>query len=34
MTAYDEVAELEADDECRAWLAKVLSAKEEIVAFV
>ncbi|KAF2474404.1 phosphotransferase enzyme family protein-like protein [Lindgomyces ingoldianus] len=34
MTAYDEIAEVEADDECRAWLVKVLSAKEEIVAFV
>ncbi|KAF1911345.1 putative altered inheritance of mitochondria protein 9, mitochondrial, partial [Ampelomyces quisqualis] len=34
MTAYDEIAEVEADDECRAWLTKVLGAKEEIVAFV
>jgi hypothetical protein len=34
MTAYDEIAEVEADDECRAWLSKVLGAKEEIVAFV
>jgi hypothetical protein len=34
MTAYDEIAEVEADNECRAWLIKVLGAKEEIVAFV
>ncbi|KAL6712649.1 hypothetical protein ACN47E_000526 [Coniothyrium glycines] len=34
MTAYDEIAEVEADDECRAWLRKAISAKEEIVAFV
>ncbi|KAF2245355.1 phosphotransferase enzyme family protein-like protein [Trematosphaeria pertusa] len=34
MTAYDEIAEAEANEECRAWLLKVLGAKEEIVAFV
>jgi aminoglycoside phosphotransferase (APT) family kinase protein len=34
MTAYDEIAEVEADNECRAWLTKALRAKEEIVAFV
>jgi aminoglycoside phosphotransferase (APT) family kinase protein len=34
MTAYDEIAEVEADDECRAWLIKAIGAKEEIVAFV
>jgi hypothetical protein len=34
MTAYDEIAEVEADVECRAWLIKVLVAKEEIVTFV
>ncbi|KAF1347391.1 putative altered inheritance of mitochondria protein 9, mitochondrial [Lizonia empirigonia] len=34
MTAYDEIAEIEADNECRAWLVKALGAKEEIVAFV
>lgn len=34
MTAYDEIAELNADNECRAWLRKVLDLKEEIVAFV
>ncbi|KAF2845583.1 phosphotransferase enzyme family protein-like protein [Plenodomus tracheiphilus IPT5] len=34
MTAYDEIAEAEADGECKAWLIKVLGAKEEIVAFV
>lgn len=34
MTAYDEIAEAEADDECRAWLTKILGAKEEIIAFV
>ncbi|KAF1841117.1 phosphotransferase enzyme family protein-like protein [Cucurbitaria berberidis CBS 394.84] len=34
MTAYDEIAEVEADNECRAWLVKALSAKDEIVAFV
>jgi aminoglycoside phosphotransferase (APT) family kinase protein len=34
MTAYDELAEIDADDECRAWLRKALPAKEEIIAFV
>lgn len=34
MTAYDEIAEVEADDECRNWLRRAISAKEEIVAFV
>lgn len=34
MTAYDEIAEVEADDECRDWPVEVLGAKEEIVAFV
>ncbi|KAF1952641.1 putative altered inheritance of mitochondria protein 9, mitochondrial [Byssothecium circinans] len=34
MTAYDEIAEVEADDECRAWLRKAIVAREEIVAFV
>ncbi|KAH7361277.1 putative altered inheritance of mitochondria protein 9, mitochondrial, partial [Pyrenochaeta sp. MPI-SDFR-AT-0127] len=34
MTAYDEIAEVEADDECRAWLIKVLGAKVEILSFV
>jgi hypothetical protein len=34
MTAYDEIAEVEADDECRAWLTTALTAKEEVVAFV
>jgi hypothetical protein len=34
MTAYDEIAEIEADDECRAWLTTALASKEEIVAFV
>lgn len=34
MTAYDELAQVEADDECRAWLIKFVGAKEEIVAFV
>ncbi|KAH8706955.1 putative altered inheritance of mitochondria protein 9, mitochondrial [Phaeosphaeriaceae sp. PMI808] len=34
MTAYDEIAEVEANDEYRAWLVKTIGAKEEIVAFV
>jgi hypothetical protein len=34
MTAYDGITEVEADDECRAWLIKVLAAKEEIVSFM
>jgi hypothetical protein len=34
MTVYDELAEANGDDECRAWLRKVIDAKDEIVAFV
>ncbi|KAI8943305.1 hypothetical protein NX059_001325 [Plenodomus lindquistii] len=34
MTAYDELAEADADAECKAWLMNVLGAKEAIVAFV
>ena len=34
MTAYDGIAEANSDDECRAWLRKVIKAKDEIVAFV
>src|SRR6266480_888204 len=34
MTAYDKIAEADADDECRAWLRKVIDAKHEIVTFV
>src|SRR4051812_14791749 len=34
MTAYDVIAEANGDDECRAWLRKVIDGKDEIVAFV
>jgi len=34
MTVYDGIAEANGDDECRAWLCKVIDAKDEIVAFV
>src|SRR6266511_3569034 len=34
MTVYDGIAEANGDDECRAWLRKVIDAKDEIVAFV
>jgi aminoglycoside phosphotransferase (APT) family kinase protein len=34
MTVYDEIAETNGDDECRAWVRKVINAKDEIVAFV
>jgi hypothetical protein len=34
MTVYDRIAEANGDDECRAWLRKVIEAKDEIVAFV
>ncbi|KAL2024490.1 hypothetical protein VTK56DRAFT_8301 [Thermocarpiscus australiensis] len=34
MTAYDAIAEADADDECRAWIRKLINAREEIVAFV
>ncbi|RDL30693.1 Uncharacterized protein BP5553_10038 [Venustampulla echinocandica] len=34
MTVYDGIAEANGDDECRAWLRKVIDAKDDIVAFV
>jgi hypothetical protein len=34
MTVYDGIAEANGDDKCRAWLRKVIDAKDEIVAFV
>jgi aminoglycoside phosphotransferase (APT) family kinase protein len=34
MTPYDEIAEADADDECRAFVRKINDAKQEIVAFV
>jgi hypothetical protein len=34
MTVYDKIAETTGDDECRAWVRKVIDAKDEIVAFV
>ncbi|KAK1765060.1 hypothetical protein QBC33DRAFT_612748 [Phialemonium atrogriseum] len=34
MTGFDRIAEANGDDECRAWLRKVIDAKDEIVAFV
>ncbi|EHK96912.1 putative Altered inheritance of mitochondria protein 9, mitochondrial [Glarea lozoyensis 74030] len=34
MTAYDEIAQLEGDNECRAWLTKVIATRKDIAAFV
>jgi hypothetical protein len=34
MTAYDKIALANADDECRAWIRKLINARDEIVAFV
>jgi aminoglycoside phosphotransferase (APT) family kinase protein len=34
MTVFDELAETDGDDEFKAWLSKVIDAKQEIVAFV
>jgi aminoglycoside phosphotransferase (APT) family kinase protein len=34
MTAYDEIAQLEEDNECRVWITKVIAAKKDIAAFV
>lgn len=34
MTGYDEIAEADGDDECRAWIRRVIEAKEEVVSFV
>ncbi|KJZ77389.1 hypothetical protein HIM_03113 [Hirsutella minnesotensis 3608] len=34
MTAYDEIAQANADDECRAWIRKLIDARDEVVAFV
>lgn len=34
MTGFDEFAEADGDDELKAWLSKLLDAKQEIVAFV
>lgn len=34
MTAFDEIAETAGDDEFKAWLSRLLDAKQEIVAFV
>ncbi|KAF2757169.1 phosphotransferase enzyme family protein-like protein [Pseudovirgaria hyperparasitica] len=34
MTGFDELAETDGDDEFKAWLSKLLDAKQEIVAFV
>ncbi|KAL5390357.1 hypothetical protein DPSP01_001926 [Paraphaeosphaeria sporulosa] len=34
MTVFDELAETDGDNEFRAWLSKVIDAKQEIVAFV
>ncbi|KAL2754160.1 hypothetical protein ACRALDRAFT_1076014 [Sodiomyces alcalophilus JCM 7366] len=34
MTFYDEIAEANADNECRAWVRKLLDAKAQVVAFV
>lgn len=34
MTSYDETVRAEADDECRAWIRKVINARNELGAFV
>lgn len=34
MTAYDEIAQANADDECRAWVRKLIEARDDVVAFV
>lgn len=34
MIIFDELAETDGDDEFKAWLSKVIDAKQEIVAFV
>ncbi|KAL6712090.1 hypothetical protein ACN47E_003133 [Coniothyrium glycines] len=34
MTVFDELAETDGDNEFKAWLSKVIDAKQEIVAFV
>jgi hypothetical protein len=34
MTVYDGIAEANSDDEFRAWLRKVIDAKDEIVAYM
>ncbi|KFH45410.1 hypothetical protein ACRE_037780 [Hapsidospora chrysogenum ATCC 11550] len=34
MTAYDEVAQANADDECRAWIRRLIAARDDVVAFV
>jgi hypothetical protein len=33
MPVFDEIAERNGDDECRAWLRKVFDAKDEIITF-
>ena len=34
MTCYDKISQANADDECRAWIRKLIDARDEIVAFV
>ncbi|OAL51119.1 hypothetical protein IQ07DRAFT_643242 [Pyrenochaeta sp. DS3sAY3a] len=34
MTVFDELTETDGDNEVKAWLSKVIDAKQEIVAFV
>jgi hypothetical protein len=34
MTGYDKISQANADDECRAWIRKLIDAKDEIVAVV
>lgn len=34
MTVFDELAETEGDNEYRAWLSKLIDAKQDIVGFV
>jgi hypothetical protein len=34
MTVFDELAETNEDNEFKAWLSRVIDAKQEIIAFV
>ena len=34
MTCYDKISQANADDECRAWIRKLIDARDEIVNFV
>ncbi|KAK1763804.1 hypothetical protein QBC33DRAFT_596497 [Phialemonium atrogriseum] len=34
MTGYDKIVEADAEEECRAWIRRLIDAKDEVVAFV